>query len=80
VFQYIAERWDQIWFSSWQHFSLVVQCVVLATVIAVVLAALVYRVPGLRSAANEISTIGLTRSSGSTRSRPPSSSRRGASA
>lgn len=60
MFQYIAERWDQIWFSSWQHFSLVVQCVVLATVIAVVLAALVYRVPGLRSAANEISTIGLT--------------------
>jgi osmoprotectant transport system permease protein len=60
VFHYIAERWAQIWFSSWQHFSLVVQCLVLATVIAVVLAALVYRIPGLRSAANEVSTIGLT--------------------
>ena len=60
MFQYIAERWDQIWFSSWQHFSLVVQCVVLATVIAVVVAALVHRIPGLRAAANEVSTIGLT--------------------
>lgn len=60
MFQYVVERWDQIWFSSWQHFSLVVQCVVLATVIAVVLAALVYRIPGLRAAANEVSTVGLT--------------------
>jgi osmoprotectant transport system permease protein len=60
VFQYIAERSDQIWFASWQHFSLVVQCIVLATVIAVVLAALVHRIPGLRAAANEVSTIGLT--------------------
>jgi osmoprotectant transport system permease protein len=60
VFQYIAERSDQIWFASWQHFSLVVQCIVLATVIAVVVAALVHRIPGLRAAANEVSTIGLT--------------------
>ena len=60
MFQYIAERSDQIWFASWQHFSLVVQCIVLATVIAVVVAALVHRIPGLRAAANEVSTIGLT--------------------
>jgi osmoprotectant transport system permease protein len=60
VFQYVVERWSQIWFASWQHFSLVVQCVVLATVIAVVLATLVYRSPRLTSVANGVSAIGLT--------------------
>jgi len=60
VFQYVVERWDQIWFSSWQHLSLVVQCVVLATLIAVVLAALVYRSPRLSGVANGVSAIGLT--------------------
>lgn len=60
MFQYVVERWDQIWFSSWQHFSLVVQCTVLATVIAVVLATLVYRSERLSSVANGVSAIGLT--------------------
>lgn len=60
MFQYIGERWDQIWFASWQHFSLVVQCVVLATIIAVVLATLVYRSARLTSVANGVSAIGLT--------------------
>ena len=35
AYEYVVERWDQIWFASWQHFSLVVQCLVLAMVIAV---------------------------------------------
>ncbi|MBT2502076.1 ABC transporter permease [Curtobacterium sp. ISL-83] len=60
MFQYVVERWDQIWFSSWQHFSLVVQCVVLATALAVVLAVLVYRSDRLSSIANGVSAIGLT--------------------
>ncbi|MBT1621095.1 ABC transporter permease [Curtobacterium flaccumfaciens pv. oortii] len=60
MFQYVVERWSQIWFSSWQHFSLVVQCTVLATVIAVVLATLVYRSLRLTSVANGVSAIGLT--------------------
>ncbi|MBT1582905.1 MULTISPECIES: ABC transporter permease [Curtobacterium] len=60
MFQYVVERWNQIWFASWQHFSLVVQCVVLATVIAVVLATLVYRSPRLTAFANGVSAIGLT--------------------
>ncbi len=58
MFQYVVERWDQIWFASWQHFSLVVQCVVLATVIAVALATLVYRSPRLTSVANGVSPSG----------------------
>lgn len=60
MFQYVVERWSQIWFASWQHFSLVVQCTVLATVIAVVLATLVYRSPRLTAVANGVSAIGLT--------------------
>lgn len=60
MFQYVVERWSQIWFSSWQHLSLVVQCVVLATLIAVVLAALVYRSPRLSGIANGVSAVGLT--------------------
>jgi len=58
--RYIVDRWDQIWFSSWQHLSLVVQCLVLAAVIAVVVAALVYRSPRLSAAANGVSAVGLT--------------------
>ncbi len=47
-------------FSAWQHLSLVVQCLVLATLIAVGIAALVYRSRPLSSLANSVSAIGLT--------------------
>lgn len=57
---FIVDRLDQILFSSWQHFSLVVQCLILATIIAVGIAALVYRSSALTSAANSLSAIGLT--------------------
>lgn len=57
---FIAERWPQIVSASLQHLSLVVQCLILATVIAIVLAALCYRNQGLISLANNLSAIGLT--------------------
>jgi len=57
---FLGDRFGQILFSSWQHFSLVVQCLIGATVLAVVLAALVYRSKALTSAANSVSAIGLT--------------------
>ncbi|ROS62434.1 osmoprotectant transport system permease protein [Frigoribacterium sp. PhB160] len=60
AYEYVVDRWDQIWFASWQHFSLVVQCLVLAVVIAVGLAALVHRVPALSALANGVSAVGLT--------------------
>jgi osmoprotectant transport system permease protein len=60
LLNFIADRWEQVLFSSWQHFSLVIQCVVLASVIAVVLAALVYRNGALASVANAVSAVGLT--------------------
>jgi osmoprotectant transport system permease protein len=60
MWDFLRERADQIAFSAWQHLSLVVQCLVLATVIAVGIAALVYRSRPLSSLANSVSAIGLT--------------------
>ena len=60
MIEYVSDRWEQILFASWQHFSLVVQCLVLATVLAVALAALCYRSPRLTTVANNVSAVGLT--------------------
>ncbi|MHA7240025.1 ABC transporter permease [Arthrobacter sp. TMS1-12-1] len=57
---YVGSRLDQILFAGWQHFSLVVQCLLIATVLAIAIAALVYRSPGLTAVANSVSAIGLT--------------------
>ena len=60
MWDFLSSRADQIAFSAWQHLSLVVQCLVLGTVIAVGIAALVYRSRPLSSLANSVSAIGLT--------------------
>ena len=60
MWDFLGAQYEQILFSSWQHFSLVVQCLILATVIAVVLAAVVYRSSALTGVANSVSAIGLT--------------------
>ena len=60
MWDYVLERRDQILYESYQHASLVIQCVTLATVIAIVLAILVYRNRRLADLANNVSAIGLT--------------------
>jgi osmoprotectant transport system permease protein len=60
VWDFLGSQYKQVLFSSWQHFSLVVQCLILATVLAVVLAAVVYRSSALTGIANSVSAIGLT--------------------
>ncbi len=60
MLDFLGERYEQILFSSWQHFSLVLQCLLLAAVLAVVIAALVYRSPALTGVVNSASAIGLT--------------------
>ncbi|WP_104127131.1 ABC transporter permease [Cryobacterium sp. Y57] len=60
MWDFLGAQYEQILFSSWQHFSLVVQCLILATVLAVVLAAVVYRSSALTGIANSVSAIGLT--------------------
>ncbi len=60
MWEYVVERSDQILFLSYQHASLVIQCVALATAIALVVAVLVYRNKRLAAVANSVSAIGLT--------------------
>ena len=60
MIQFVSQRWSQIMLNSWQHLSLVVQCLVLATVIALVVAAVCYRRTFLTSGANNGSAVGLT--------------------
>ncbi|MEX3610620.1 ABC transporter permease [Rothia sp. LK2588] len=57
---YISERWGQILSASWQHFSLVAQCLILATILAIAIAACCYRNKTLSAAANAVSAVGLT--------------------
>lgn len=60
VGDFISDRWADIAFRSYQHVSLVVQCVILATVLAIAVALLVTRVRRLEPIANFISAVGLT--------------------
>ncbi len=60
VWDFLQSHFDQIAFSSWQHLSLVLRCLALATVLAVGLAALAYRSRILSSAANTLSANGFT--------------------
>lgn len=60
VLEFLSTRWMDVLFRSYQHASLVVQCLLLATVIALVIAALVVNRPWGAAAANSLSSIGLT--------------------
>ena len=60
MWDYVVERRELIAFQAFQHVSLVLQCVVLGTLIALVLAVLVYRSPTATSVANGVSAVGLT--------------------
>lgn len=60
VWDFISERSGDILFMAYQHFSLVIQAVALATVVAIILAVIVTQVPRLDGVANLISAVGLT--------------------
>ena len=60
MWKFIAERWQDIAYRSYQHTSLVVQAVLLATIIALVLAVIVIRNNRLKGLANIFSAVGLT--------------------
>ncbi|SFF65226.1 ABC transporter permease [Blastococcus tunisiensis] len=60
MWDYVVERRGLIAFQAFQHVSLVVQCVLLGSLLAVALAVLVYRNPTATSAANGFSAVGLT--------------------
>jgi osmoprotectant transport system permease protein len=60
MWDYVVERRGLLSFQALQHLSLVVQCVLLGSVIAVALAVLVYRNAAATGLANGMSAVGLT--------------------
>jgi osmoprotectant transport system permease protein len=60
VWDYLVQERADIAFGAYQHVSLVLQCVAIATVLAFLLAVLVTRVAWLAPLANAVSAIGLT--------------------
>ncbi|WP_068430779.1 ABC transporter permease [Piscicoccus intestinalis] len=60
MWTFLADRWADVLYRSFQHVSLVVQSVALATLIAIALAVLVTAIGGLRPAANAVTAVGLT--------------------
>jgi osmoprotectant transport system permease protein len=60
MWDFIVDQRAFLLFGAYQHVSLVIQAVVVATVIAFVLAVLVTRVPRLEPIANAVSAMGLT--------------------
>ena len=60
MWEFIDDRKSDIAFLSYQHASLVLQAVLVATVIAVLLAVGITKVPRLSGVANMVSAIGLT--------------------
>ncbi|RCK68247.1 ABC transporter permease [Desertihabitans brevis] len=60
MLEFVLDRAPDLAYRSFQHVSLVVQCVALATVVAVAAALLVTTVPRLKPVANFISSVGLT--------------------
>ena len=60
MWDFVVDRRDQIAYNTFQHANLVIQCVLVATVLAIALAVLVIQLPRLEPVANAISAIGLT--------------------
>ncbi|MDN6603080.1 MAG: hypothetical protein L0L30_03355 [Brevibacterium sp.] len=60
VLDFVSSRWVDILFRSYQHASLVVQSLVVATIIALLIAMLVSSRPWGSAVANAVSSIGLT--------------------
>ncbi len=58
--EFVRDRWTVLSFLAYQHMSLVVQTLAIATVIAVVIGVLIYRSPWGVAAGNTITAVGLT--------------------
>ncbi len=58
--EFVQDRWSLLWFQGYQHLSLVVQSLVLATIIALVIAVLTYRSNVWTAVAEGGAAVGLT--------------------
>lgn len=59
-FAFVQDRWSVLSFLAYQHLSLVVQTLALATVLGILVGVLVYRSRWATAAAEAISSVGLT--------------------
>jgi osmoprotectant transport system permease protein len=60
LLEFVQDRWAVLSFLAYQHMSLVVQTLAIATVIAVVIGVLIYRSPWGVTTANTVTAVGLT--------------------
>jgi len=60
VYEFVRDRWSVLWFLAYQHMSLVVQTLILATAIALVLGVIIYNSPLGVAVGNAATAIGLT--------------------
>ena len=58
--EFVADRWAVLSFLAYQHMSLVVQTLAVATVLALVIGVLIYRSPWGSTVGNTITAVGLT--------------------
>lgn len=58
--EFVGDRWPVLSFLAYQHMSLVVQTLILATVIAIAVGVLIYRSPVGVAVGNSVSAVGLT--------------------
>lgn len=59
-FAFLHDRWSVLWFLAYQHMSVVVQSLIIATVVGILVAVLIYRSPAGAAAGNAMSAVGLT--------------------
>jgi osmoprotectant transport system permease protein len=59
-FQFLQDRWAVLSFLAYQHMSVVVQSLIIATILGLAVAVLVYRSPAGAAAGNAMSAVGLT--------------------
>jgi len=59
-FAFLHDRWSVLWFLAYQHMSVVVQSLVIATAVGILVAVLIYRSPAGAAAGNAMSAVGLT--------------------
>ncbi|MCK5752441.1 MAG: ABC transporter permease, partial [Mycobacterium sp.] len=58
--EFVQDRWTVLSFLAYQHMSLVVQTLVVATVIALLIGILIYRSPWGVALGNTVTAVGLT--------------------
>lgn len=58
--EFVQDRWSLLWFQGYQHLSMVVQSLILATILAIAVAVLVYRSPSRAGIAEGATAVGLT--------------------